>query len=190
MPLSYTTKPNGSGYIQVQFYDGSETAKTIEVKYFGELPELKEPQVKAEVKEFKDRGAIQGFEYGEDSVDIPEVTFEVDVVDDQVSSNNYELKKWFQEFKDAAGSSLVSTNSGTVSIRKSDKSLTTISIPSDINMLGMIVLFGHSDGTKKFGLDFPQVEIISSSFKSGDGRGKFSFTVKVWSAANDTLALK
>jgi len=205
MGKTFPLKPNTAGYIRVQFYDGRDATDCttgdyypalIELKYFGELPELKEPKIRAELKQFNDRGAFHGFEFDDDSIDIPEVTFEVDIVDDQVSTNEYALRKWFQQLKstDQYGTTptdaLISTNDGNAQVRAQDGSLQSINLPTGLFTLGMVVLFDNGDVNTKFGLDFPYVEIRDSSFSSGDGRGKFSFTVRIWGVPTDVTELK
>lgn len=205
MGNTFPLKPNSAGYIRVQFYDGrSETdcqtgdkyPALIELKYFGELPELKEPRIRAELRPFLDRGAFQGYEFDDDSIDVPEVTFEVDIVDDQVSTNSYMLQKWFQELKapDEYGSTptdaLISTNDGNAQVRAQDGSTQALNLPTGLFTVGMVVLFDNGNADTKFGFDFPYVEIRDSSFSSGDGRGKFGFTVRIWGVPTPTSELK
>lgn len=205
MANTFPLKPNDAGYIRVQFYDGRSASDCttgdsypalIEIKYFGELPELKEPRIRAELKQFNDRGSFVGFEFDDDTIDVPEITFEVDVVDDQVSANNYILQKWFQELQapDQYGvtptSALVSTNDGNALVRAQDGSTENINLPLGLFTVGMVVLFDNGDPNTKFGFDFPYVEIRDSSFSSGDGHGKFSFTVRVWGVPTPTTELK
>lgn len=199
---TFPLKPNSAGYIRVQFYDGRDASDCVsgdyypailEIKYFGDLPELKEPRIRAELKEFKDRGAFVGFDFDEDSLDIPEVTFTVDVVDDQVSNNLYQIREWFQRLKspdtyNGGQNALISTNDGNAQVRAQDGSTQLINLPVGLFTVGMVVLFDN--GNTQFGYDFPYVEIRDSSFSSGDGHAKFSFTVKIWGVPNETTDLK
>ena len=206
MAKTYPMKPNDSGYIRIQFYDGRSASEATEVddvypallelKYFGSLPELKEPRVREELVMYKDRGSFVAWNYDEDTMDIPEVTFNCDIVDDQVTGTGsdvlYKFASWFQQFAatDTYGatpvSTLISTNTGSNAYaRKPDGSTQLIGIPAGLNTLGMRVLFDNGVADKAFGFDYPCVEIRDSSVAASDMLGKFSFTVKVWSVGTD-----
>ena len=210
MAKTYPMKPNDSGYIRIQFYDGRSTTEATEVgdkypallelKYFGSLPELKEPRVREELVMYKDRGSFVAWNYDEDSMDIPEVTFNCDIVDDQVTGTGadvlYKFASWFQQFAatDTYGSTpvstLISTNTGSNAYaRKPDGTTQLIGIPAGLNTLGMRVLFDNGVADKAFGFDYPCVEIRDSSVSASDMLGKFSFTVKVWSVGTDVQAI-
>lgn len=204
MANTFPLKPNDAGYIRVQFYDGRSVTDCttgdnypalIEIKYFGELPELKEPRIRAELTPFLDRGSFVGFEFDDDTIDIPEITFEVDIVDDQVTTNEYLLQKWFQELKapdtyNTSEDALISTNDGNALVRAQDGTTKNINLPAGLFTVGMVVLFDNGNADTKFGFDFPYVEIRDSSFSTGDGRGKFSFMVRVWGVPIPTTTLK
>lgn len=210
MAKTYPMKPNDSGYIRIQFYDGRSATEATEVgdkypallelKYFGSLPELKEPRVREELVMYKDRGSFVAWNYDEDTMDIPEITFNCDIVDDQVTGTGadvvYKFASWFQKFAatDSYGSggatALISTNTGANAYaRKPDGSTQLIGIPAGLNTLGMRVLFDNGVTDKAFGFDYPCVEIRDSSVAASDMMGKFSFTVKVWSVGTDVQEL-
>lgn len=206
MALNYPVKPNDSGYIRVQFYDartateatedGDKYPALIELKYFGDLPEIKVPQIREELKMFKDRGKFQGWDYDEDTMDIPEITFNVDVVDDQVSTNAYEMLDWFEKRKapDSYGTTdatdLVSTNDGSATVRTQSGGTQDANLPTGLFLCGMHVFFDNGVTGKELGFDFKYVEPREVSLSSADGHGKFSFTVKVWGLYAETTALK
>jgi len=149
---------------------------------------------------YKDRGSFVAWNYDEDSMDIPEVTFNCDIVDDQVTGTGadvlYKFASWFQQFAatDTYGSTpvstLISTNTGSNAYaRKPDGTTQLIGIPAGLNTLGMRVLFDNGVADKAFGFDYPCVEIRDSSVSASDMLGKFSFTVKVWSVGTDVQAI-
>jgi len=210
MGRNYPMKPNSSGYIQIQFYDARTATEATEVgdkypgllglKYYGSLPELKQPKIREELAMFKDRGSFQGWDYDEDTIDTPDVTFEVDMVDDQVTGTSsdvrYRLAEWFGKFKDTESygsgdaKALISTNTGSnTKALRPDGTEVDMNLPTGLPTLGMRVLFDNGVTDKAVGFDFPCVEIRDSSLSASDMRGKFSFTVRVWSAYTDVQAL-
>lgn len=206
----YPRKPNDAGNIQVQFYDARSTTEATEPgdKYpavkeilgFGELPAIQEARMNEQVEEVYDRGVFLGWTLGDDSVDIPEVTFDILMSSGSVAGTtpdtNLDLSEWFELFQadDTYGSpeasALISTNTGSVNIRKEGAATPVAKgLPVSKKTLGMVVLFANGESGKTFGYDFPQVAIVSSS-KDSDTSGMFHFTIQILSAFTKTTELK
>jgi hypothetical protein len=177
MALPFLLKPSTKNGISIKMYDGTSTPKTITIKYFSSVPELAEAKIVAPLETFLDRNVYQGMYRGADNIEMPEVTFEVDAVDDQVTAGVSDLRNWFQLLKDSAAAALATTSVAATKVRAEDGSEKDANLPADMFTLGLKILFTGDTG-KTFGYDFPNVRIVNSSFKSDD-IVKFSFTVQI-----------
>jgi len=177
MPNSYPLK----SAISIQIYDGA--GKTFLMKYFGEGIELPDgPLVDKKVRPVLDRGNFSHVEEDDDDVNFPEVTFEVDIVDDQVSGDKYELEQIINNHKFWDSGTTAYVDATTTNDGNSNYA------PPTIFTLGMKVLFDNGRSEKAFGKDFKYVQPIQGSYKVNKD-GTFSFKMRILDKGTDITTL-
>ncbi len=128
---SYTLK----GEVTVTVKDKTvPTPNTLEMKYYGSVPNLPEVVLNAPLRQILDRGNHSHYEEDTDQINVGEtVEFTFDMVDDQVSSSKHEWYEWFYRHKTVAGVDLTSSNDGSAKALDLNSGTTvTINVPSGI----------------------------------------------------------
>jgi len=169
MPKSYPLRK-----VQIQFYDGNATTpNTINLAYFGSVPELPDVVVNRNLEVRLDRGQFSHVDFGDDALEFPEVTLTIDMVDTHVSTNKHALEQWFNQHQTVDGTDLVSTNDGGAQARDVDTGeLVDIGLPTSIFTIGMKILFSDADDTNSFGRDYKYVKPIEARVSAGDTGGQ------------------
>lgn len=206
----YPVKPNSTGNIQVQFWDARSATEATEPgdKYpavkeiigYGTLPAIQEARRNEQLVEFQDRGRTVGWENDNDSIDIPEITFDLDITSGSVSGTspdtNFDLSNWFElataddSYGSGSDTELISTNTGSVNVRAEGTATpVSLALPTNVFTLGMSVLFSNGETGKSFCYEFNNVKIVSCT-KDSDLHGMFHLTVAVYSAFTLVEGLK
>lgn len=172
----------------VQFYDGSATPKKLTITYYGSIPELPDVVITRNLEPKLDRGQFRYVMFGDDSVEFPEVTFEMDVVDDYVISNKHSVIEWFKNRKDTSGDGLTTTNDGNATAKDVDSNTTVnYGLPSSIFTCGMKVWIEDAKSTtgKGFGFDYKYVQPLDVTFTSSNDGTKLTIRVRLLGSRTD-----
>lgn len=163
----------------VQFYDGTATTpKTLDITGYASLPEFGDVKVRTNVEPRLDRGMISHIDYADDTLEQPEVSMTVDLVDTYLSTSNDKISEWFDEHSQD-GTPLVSTNDGNAQARADDGTLKNIGIPTDIFTCGMKLTFNDITGAGTITRDYKYVQPVSVTISSETTGTKINFTVKL-----------
>lgn len=186
----FSNNANLTNHTQLQISDDTETTKVIkEIKYYSGLPEIPTPEAAPDTQFFRDRGALQAVEIGEDQVEFPEMSITIDmtaadVQDVGISDWQADWYNIMNKYCDPADgtTNLTSTNTGSVNVKNgfnpSSSATTSVTIPSDIDTLRLEILF--QDGTNTLGYRWEQVQPLGVTFGDNDGRATMTLNFKVW----------
>lgn len=144
---SYTLK----GEVTVTVKDKTVTTpNTLEMKYYGSVPNLPEVVLNAPLRQILDRGNHSHYEEDTDQINVGEtVEFTFDMVDDQVTSDKHAWYEWFYRHKTVAGTALTTTNDGSAkALDLSTGTTVTINVPSGIFTCILEIACDAGDGKK------------------------------------------
>ena len=191
----FSNNANLTYHTVLQVSDKASTEVIKEIKYYSTLPTIQTAVAMPDSVIFRDRGAIQGMEIGDDTVDFPEFSLEIDLaLADLGGAGATSHADWFSimnKFMSPAGdgdtTALTTTNTGSVNVKNGfDPTTVTvpvgikaISIPADIDTLRLEILF--TNGTEVFGYRWEQVQPIGVDF-GGDMTATMTLKFKVWCA--------
>ena len=186
----FSNNANLTNHTQLQISDSTTGTKILkEIKYYSALPTIPTAVATPDTVIFRDRGSIQGVEIGDDQVDFPEFTLEIDLaLADLTGGTTSSRANWFDimnNFKSPADgtTSLTTTNTGTVNVKNgfdpTTAALTSITLPIDIDTLRLEILF--TNGTEIFGYKWEQVQPLGVDF-GGDATATMTLKFKVWCA--------
>ena len=195
----FSNNANLTNHTQLQVSDATATEVKKEIKYYSGLPEIPTAEATPDTVIFRDRGALQGIEIGEDQVDFPEMSVTIDLTAADVTNTDaagdYQ-SDWYNimnEFHSPADGStnLTSTNTGSVNVKNgldpSSSATTAVTIPSDIDTLRLEMLF--KDGTRTFGYKWEQVQPLGVTFGDNSGRASMTLRFKIWCCPTEIAAL-
>jgi len=168
--------------VQIQFYDGTETTPaTLDITGYSDLPDLPDVIIRRDLDVKRDRGQFSHVELAEDSIDFPEVSITIDMIDTLVTSDKNAIEQWFNKHKAADGTTdLVSTNDGGAKARDVDSGeLKDIGLPSDIFTIGMKILWTDSANQNAHGRDYKYVRPIQATVSGDTGGLKITLTFQL-----------
>ena len=190
----FSSNSNLTYHTQLQISDAADTEVTKEIMYYASIPSIPTAMATPDSVFFRDRGQMQGMELGDDTVDFPEFTIEIDLTKADVGGTTTNHSMWFSIMNlfmspvgDGETTPLVSTNTGSVNVKNAfdpttvttPKGIKAVAIPADIDTLRLEMLF--TNGTEIFGYRWEQVQPIGVDF-GGDMTATMTLKFKVWCA--------
>jgi len=160
----FSNNSNLAYHTTLQISDAAATEVTKEIKYYASLPSIPTAMATPDSEFFRDRGKMQGMELGDDTVDFPEISIEIDLTKADVGGTTTNHSTWFSIMNlfmspvgDGETTPLVSTNTGSVNVKNAfdpttvttPKGIKAVAIPADIDTLRLEMLF--TNGTEIFG---------------------------------------
>jgi len=169
---------NKCGKLKLKFYDATSTTNIkFEAVGISEFPSLQDPRIKPELVDYLEQGCNSGAYEGNDSIERPENTFTLDLLEEQMSDNAFKPETFLVKMKDPADGTtdLTSTNTGSVVVLDQNGADKTISLPQTIKTLGMAVLWigPNGDTEKDLGIDYGVVKFTNATYNAG-GAGEAS----------------
>lgn len=163
----------------IQLYDGNTTPKKLTLTFYGSVPELSRPTITRTLDPKMDRGQFKYVMFGDDQIEFPEQTIEMDLVDDLYSGTKHKVLEWFNEHKDS-GVALTSTNDGNAQAVDGD-TLTEVQygLPTSIFTIGMKIWFENASGANGFGYDFKYIQPIKATVSSANDGSKITLTFRI-----------
>lgn len=169
---------NKCSTLKVKFYDATPTTNVkFEAVGTSEFPTLQDPKIMPELVDYLEQGCYSGVYEGNDSIERPENTFTLDLLEEQMTDNAFNPYTFLIKMKDPSDGTtdLTSTNTGSVVVLDQNGADKTISLPETIKTLGMAVLQLSPDGdtTKDLGIDYGVVKFTNAVYNAG-GAGEVS----------------
>jgi len=194
----FSSNANLTSHTQLQISDNTAETKVLkEIEYYSALPTIPTAVSTPDTNNFLDRGSLQAVELGDDQVDFPEFTIEIDLTVADITGTAAGESDWFNIMNNFVSpadgtTALTTTNSGTVNVKNgldptsATVGLTSMSIPSDIDTLRLEILF--TNGSEVFGFKWEQVQPLGVEF-GGDATATMTLKFKVLCAPVPMQAL-